>query len=118
MTPDDIRAIVATLPQTEERETWGEATFRVRDKIIVMVGPDGERASLKASLLEQQALIARDPDTFSVAPYVGRHGWISVRLATVDPIEMSELITEAWRMTAPKSMVKEFDAKTTLGRGA
>jgi hypothetical protein len=30
---DDFRAIALALPEAEERETWGHATFRVRDTI-------------------------------------------------------------------------------------
>jgi len=106
----ELRAFALSLPEAEERETWGEATFRVRDRIFVMAAPDGKTASVKASLEEQAALIRADPETFSVAPYVGRHGWILVRLGGVDATEMRELVTEAWRMTAPKRLVKQFDA--------
>jgi hypothetical protein len=35
---------------------------------------------------------------------------ISMRsLRRVDPAEMRELVAEAWRMTAPKRLVKQFD---------
>ena len=33
-----------------------------------------------------------------------------VRLATVDPEELGELLTEAWRMTASKRAREAFDA--------
>ncbi len=50
-----------------------------------------------------------DPDTFSFPAYVGPSGWVGVRFGGVDAGEMEELITEAWRMTAPKRLVKAFD---------
>ena len=64
---------------------------------------------MKASKQEQAALIATDPQTFSAAAYVGRHGWVQVRLDRVDREEMQELVIEAWRLTAPKRMVAELD---------
>lgn len=70
---------------------------------------DGTTATLKASKEEQAALIATDPAIFSVAAYVGRHGWIEVQLQAVDRQEMRELVTEAWRLTAPKRMVDGYD---------
>ena len=47
MTIDELRAFCLSLPGTHEKETWGDAehagdvTFRVKDKIYVMTGPDG-----------------------------------------------------------------------------
>lgn len=104
MTPDEVRALALVLPEAEERETWGEATFRVRDKIFLMMGPSGESASVKALAFDQAALVDRDPATFSVAPYTGRFGWVLVQLARVDAAEMADLIREAWRRTAPKRL--------------
>ena len=49
-------------------------------------------------------MLASDPETFFRPDYVGVHGWIGVVTARVDPDEMRELITEAWRMTAPKRL--------------
>jgi hypothetical protein len=104
-----VRTTALALPEAEERETWGEATFRVRDKIFLMLDPDGKRASVKSTHDEQAALLAQDPETFFRPDYVGVHGWIGVVVARAEREEMRELITEAWRMTAPKRLVKAFD---------
>ena len=32
-----------------------------------------------------------------------------MRIRTVDPDELRELVTEAWRLTAPKRLVAAFD---------
>ena len=46
---DDVRRIALGLPEAEERITWDvDITFRVRDKIFAMGGPDGTHASIKA----------------------------------------------------------------------
>jgi hypothetical protein len=100
------------LPETEERETWGDITFRVRDKLFVITGQDFRTASVKSSKEEQAALIGADPETFEVAAYVGRYGWVRVDLSRVDRTELNELVTEAWRLTAPKRLVAAFDAGT------
>lgn len=110
MRPNTFRAIALSMPEAEERETWGEATFRVRNKIFAMLDGNERRASLKASKEEQNALLASDPATFFVPAYVGMHGWVGVVLRTADTKELRELLTEAWRMTAPKRLVTAFDA--------
>jgi hypothetical protein len=72
--------------------------------------PDSDSMSVKATKEDQAALIAGDPETFAVAPYVGRYGWVQVDLSRVDYDELHELIVEAWRLTAPKKMIKEYEA--------
>ena len=80
-----LRRMCLSLPEVEERETWGEATFRVRDKIFVMGAPDGKVVSIKASLDDQAGLVAMDPSVFAVSAYTGRFGWVNVKLAKVRP---------------------------------
>jgi hypothetical protein len=102
--------MVLSLPEAEERETWGHPTLRVRDKMFAALSDDGRQASVKATRQEQAALNAAAPETFAVPAYVGRHGWVSIQLATVDPTELAELVVEAWRQTAPKPLVAAYDA--------
>jgi hypothetical protein len=108
---DELRKIALALPEAEERETWGSATFRVRDKIFVIMSEDGSSASVKATKDEQTALIAEDPETFTYPAYVGHHGWIGVDVQRIPTDHLSEILTEAWRMTAPKRVVRVFDAQ-------
>lgn len=107
----DVRTVALALPEATEVETWESATFRVRNKIFVTLSADELTASLKASLGEQASLVGGDPDTFGVAAYVGRFGWVTATLARVDPVVLEELVTEAWAATAPKRLVKEFEAR-------
>jgi hypothetical protein len=68
ITGHELRRVVPSLPEAEERQTWG------------------------------------------VPAQVGRHGWMSIQLATVDPAELGELVVEAWRQTAPRRLVAAYDA--------
>jgi hypothetical protein len=110
VTADELRRVVRSLPEAEERETWGHPTFRVRDKMFATMSDDGRQATVKATKGEQTALVAAAPATFGIPAYVGRHGWVSIQLATVDPTELRELMVEAWRQTAPGRLVTAYDA--------
>ncbi|PPK93207.1 hypothetical protein CLV92_111124 [Kineococcus xinjiangensis] len=112
VTGDELRNTALALPEAEERETWGQATFRVRGKIYVILADDGTQASIKASREEQAALLASEPEVFSPASHVGRFGWVSARLDAADPEALRELVVDAWRSTAPRRLVAEFDAAT------
>jgi hypothetical protein len=111
MTSEEFRRLALSLPEAQEKETWGEATFRVRDKIFATLGPDGVDAGLKASLEAQAVLVNSAPEIFSIAHYTGRHGWIGVKLELVDAEELRELVIESWRKIAPKKLVAAFDAQ-------
>jgi hypothetical protein len=112
---EDARRIVAELPEAEEVfvAEWGHPTLRVRGKMFASGAPDQPTMSVKATKEEQAELIAARPDTFEIAPYVGRFGWVRVRLSNVDVAELRELLTEAWRRTAPKKLVTAYDREST-----
>ena len=116
MTIDDLRAFCLSLPGSHEKETWGDAehpgdvTFRVRDKIYLITGPDGGGATIRTSREQQAELIDAFPDAFGSAAYVGRFGWVSADLERVDDALIRGVIVDAWRRTAPKAIVAAFDA--------
>ena len=104
-----LRRICLALPEAVEIETWGHPTFRVRNKIFVGcgAGEDGRpQMSCKAPPGEQQALVASNPERFFVPAYVGSKGWVGVYLeGAVDWVEVTELVEESYRLTAPKRLV-------------
>jgi hypothetical protein len=105
MTFDDVRRIALALPEAEEVLTWDvDVTFRVKHKIFAIGGDGAERVSIKATPLLQADLLDRDPETFRSAPYVGRFGWVTVQLDSVDEETLRDLIVGAWRLTAPKRL--------------
>jgi hypothetical protein len=112
MRKDTVKKLALALPEAVEQETWGTPTFRVRKKIFVMLAEGQREAWVKSTHDEQRALTQMEPETYFVPPYVGPSGWIGVRFQTADHDEMRELITEAWRLTAPKRLVAAFDGET------
>jgi hypothetical protein len=107
--PATLRRFALGLPGAVERETWETATFRVREKIFMMYGEHERHAWIKSILDEQRALTAQDPIAFFVPPYVGPKGWVGVVLSKANGEEVRELVTEAWRMTAPKRLAATID---------
>lgn len=116
MTIDELRTFCLSLPGTHEKETWGDAehagdvTFRVKDKIYLITGQDGGSASIRTDRAQQGDLLASFPDAVSIAPYVGRFGWVHVELGGLDPAIVEDIIRSAWRRTAPKSIVAQAEA--------
>jgi hypothetical protein len=116
MTIDELRTFCLSLPGTHEKETWGDAehagdvTFRVNDRIYLITGQEGGSASIRTDRAQQTDLIAAFPDAISSAPYVGRFGWVNVRLDALDASILEDIIRSAWRRTAPKAVVAAAEA--------
>lgn len=62
------------------------------------------------SIEDKNALIAAEPATFFTTPHYDGQPIVLVRLEAVDTQEATELVTESWRLRAPKSLVKDWDA--------
>jgi hypothetical protein len=99
------------MPEAEERETWGEATFRFRDRIFAMGSDGGQFVSVKASLDDQAGLLEMDPKTFAPSAYTGRYGWVRVRLGGVGQDVARQIVTNAWKRTAPRRLVAEYELR-------
>src|SRR3954454_22308043 len=110
MDAEELRAYALALPEAEERETWGHPTFRVRDKMFLTLADDGSAGTVKATLADQAELVAQDPQTWSVPADVGRDGGVVFVTARAEREDLEPLVLEAWRATAPKRLVKSFDA--------
>ena len=111
---DDAAAILdlaASLPESGERDYREEAViFTFRGRGIGYVSSDGRDLFVKSTLAEREALVRSRPDVYSEWYTSGRFGWVRVRLDLADPDEARELVLEAWRLTAPQRMVRDFDA--------
>jgi predicted DNA-binding protein (MmcQ/YjbR family) len=102
-----LRKICLALSEAEEKEAWGDPTFRVTDKIFAMEKRGDGRISVwfKAPPGSQQVLIGADPETFFRPPYVGSKGWVGMRLdQKPDRKEVEALMQRSYRLTAPKKL--------------
>ena len=57
---------------------------------------------------EKQALIAADPAKFFTDDHYRGFPAVLVRLPEIDADELAELLEEAWRIKAPKTLLKAF----------
>ncbi len=62
------------------------------------------------SIEEKEALIASEPEKFFTTPHYDGYAIVLVRLDTIDAEEAAELVTESWRLRAPKALLRQWDA--------
>jgi hypothetical protein len=124
---DDVRGLVAALPETDEHASYGgNPSWRVRRQAFVWERPlrRADRAALGPEAPGQSepvlgvrvadegikaALIADEPDVFFTTPHFDGYAAVLVRLERIALPELAELVEEAWRLRAPKRLLAELD---------
>ena len=117
---DRLQQICETYPETEvlnrydnEHRSLEVAGKRFGYYLVDHFGDDGRSgAVLKAAKGVQEMLVEEDPDRFWVPAFVGRHGWIGIRLDLEEPDwdELEGFVHDAWMLTAPKRLRQQMDA--------
>lgn len=116
---DHLRALCLALPEAEEKEAWGDPTFRIRDKIFAMEKRGDGRISVwcKAPPGSQHVLVNADPERFFVPPYVGHKGWVGMRLDNgPDWDEVAALVRRSYCLIAPKRLARQAEHETGDGK--
>ena len=114
---DDVRRLALALPSVTEIDSDG-FDFRVADKGFVWSCPErrpGRPRVIQTDIAvlfvgdeaEKQALLLGEPEVFFTTP--GYDGWplVLLRLSQVDVERLRELVTDAWRMRAPDTLVHD-----------
>jgi hypothetical protein len=108
MTAEEFRSLALSLPEAAEQSHMEHPDFRVRGKIFATLGyPDGDRAMVKLTHDQQEALTRSRPELFAPVPGGwGRRGATYVTLQAADAATVYDALLMAWRNTAPKGLVK------------
>ncbi|MFI5909417.1 MmcQ/YjbR family DNA-binding protein [Dactylosporangium sp. NPDC051541] len=109
MSVDEALRMVLLLPEVDQRQHGKDIGFRVRDKAFAYLCAPDLTMLVKASREDTAALVEDDPRAYKKARASGRIGWVQVRLRKAHEDELGDLITEAWRMTAPPLIVARAD---------
>lgn len=103
---------VAVSPWENEHLSLEVAGKRFGYYLYQHFGDDGRSgAVLKAAPGVQETLVEEDPDRFWVPAFVGRHGWLGVRLDLEEPDweELADLVRDAWMLVAPRRLRRVFE---------
>src|SRR5579875_804883 len=120
---DDVRRIVADLPEVDTKVSWGQVMWRVKGKGFVWerplrtkdladlgaAAPDGEILGVRVpDEGVKHALIADDPSIYFTIPHFDGYAAVLVRLDAIDVAELTEIVTEAWLDRAPKRLAAAY----------
>lgn len=103
-----LRRIALALPDATEKLSHGEPAFFVRGRMFATIDDDHHGSGHVAVWCNappgaQESLVAAEPRHFFVPPYVGRSGWLGVRLDSgLEWPVISDLLAQAHRTSAAR----------------
>ncbi len=116
----EIRRAMLALPEVEAGEAEDSLTFSVRGKglswpYLARATPRGRRApvpgvlAVRCRLERKELLLEAAPEVFLDDDHYRGYPAVLVRLEAIGTAELSDLLQDAWRLVAPKSLVKRAE---------
>jgi hypothetical protein len=107
-----FRTFALSLLEATEGSHMGHADFRVRGKIFASLGPREDWAMVKLPQDEQADLLEEDGEVYQPASGAwGLQGCTIVQLRSAKAQTVRGAVVAAWRKTAPKTLVREYDRR-------
>jgi hypothetical protein len=120
---DDVRRIALGLPDTSEGRTFGNASWRVKDKMFIWerplrkkdleaLGSSAPKGPILGVRVEhlgiKDVILESDPDACFTTPHFNGYPAVLVQLDHVALEALEEMIVEAWLAVAPKKLAKDY----------
>ena len=111
MTYEEVRAFAFELPGVAEGTSYGRPCLKAHGKFLTRLFEDGESLVCPAVPFdEREMLIEAEPETFHVTDHFKNYPYVLIRLAKAHPGTVQRLVLRQWRATAPKTVLKAWDA--------
>jgi hypothetical protein len=111
VSPDELRRMVASLPETAEGPCYGTPGFRARGKLFARLREDGESLVVRVDPIERDLLLEADPRCFYITDHYRDHPWVLVRLPVVEADVLADMLDRAWRLAAPRRLVEAHERR-------
>lgn len=108
---DTLRQLALSFPETTEEPHFDKISFRVKKKIFATYDDKSNTASLKLSVIDQDAFSSIDSSVYPVPNKWGKQGWTLVELDRIKNEILKDLLTTAYCHTAPEKLAGQVREK-------
>jgi len=109
---DQFVAVACELPEVEESTSYGRPAVKVCGKFMAGYNPKEKAFVLRiASVEEQDFLIEMAPDIYFITDHYKGYPAVLARPAKLTKSEARGRLLKSWRVQAPKTLVKKYEAK-------
>jgi hypothetical protein len=106
----EVCRLASALPGVSESTSYGTPALKVKGKLFARLKEDAETLVLKMDFVNRDLLIHSQPDLYFITDHYRDYEWMLVRLARVSKSEFQELLVDAWRLAAPRTLRAAYDA--------
>src|SRR6267143_4682342 len=101
VTFETVRQIAQTLPGAEESTSYGTPAFKVKGKLFARQHQDGKSLVVGVDFEEREEMMSAAPEKFYITDHYLNYPCMFVRMGTVRPDELRDLLIGSWRRVAP-----------------
>lgn len=111
---DEFVTLAKELPEVEESTSYGRPAIKVRGKFMAGHNTSEKAFVLRLSSVEEQDFLCEmAPQTYFITPHYKGYPAVLARPAKLTKKEARGRLEQAWRLQAPKALVKQRDAAKT-----
>jgi hypothetical protein len=111
MTWDELVEAALALPGVELSTSYGTPALKVRGKFLTRLRTEDGSIVLRMDFDTRELMLAEEPELFHITPHYAGYPAVLLRLASAPPGLAVAHIERLWRDSAPKALVRTFDAQ-------
>jgi len=104
--------IAGRFPGIEVSKSYGTPAIKVKGKFMARLRTEAEGwLAIKCDFIDREILLQAAPHVFHLTPHYENYPMVLVDLAAIDKGALLEVLERAWRMSASKKAVRDWDAQ-------
>lgn len=107
VTFETVRTIAGELVGAAERTSYGTPAFFVGKTLFVRQHQDGQSLVVRIEPAERELRMITSPTKYAVTEHYQNYPLMLVDMASVEPEELRELLTDAWRLASAAGARRE-----------
>ena len=111
MTPDDLKALVLSLPETAEGTSYGHPSYKAAGKFLTRLRSEDDSVVVYVDSLDHRdMLMEAEPATFHITDHYKNYPIVLARLSSVDADWLRSALTRRWSAIVPRKLAKAHAA--------
>jgi len=99
-------------PGIEVETSYGTPAIKVKGKFMARLRTEAEGwLAIRCDFVDREMLLQAAPHVFHLTDHYRNYPMILVDLAAIEKEALADILERAWRMTAAKKAIREWDEK-------
>jgi hypothetical protein len=105
--------VALRFPGVEAGTSYGTPAIKVKGKLIARFRSEAEGwLAIRCDFLTREMLLQAAPHVFHLTDHYKDYPMVLVDLRMIQKAELVNIVEQAWRVAAPKKLIREFDERS------